>query len=413
MGFRTLELSDYVDSTITLRPDISAVLPDLPAGEKMSKRRIEKSADRTQAWLRYTLSQEGAQTSPTFASIPPLEAEEQQLYLSDLSNDYLSSLSGLCIYDSATALVLQSQVSQLPALCISDPPNPQALLQAISLGVDLITVPFVTAASEQGFAFIFTFPPPATECQQKRPLGIDLFSPTHSTSVEPLAPSSFPTSNTSLNNPTKPETPCQCYTCTHHHRAYVHHLLFAREMLAWTLLQIHNFHVLSSFFSAVRESIRNGTFDSDRQAFEDHYAEEFGIEHDTSILAVAEANGNADIDGLGPPGTTKEGTKEVKDRGPRLRGYQTKSLGKGIDKKREKVWGRFNQKADQKLDQKKDISKSPSQGTSTSDPGVENDQAGKIDEARDLTSRSEELELTASDFEMLGLAEREEDIKKS
>ena len=113
--------------------------PDLPSGEKMSKRRIEKSADRTQAWLKYTVSQDRLPATSMFASIPPLELEQQQLYISDLSSDHLGCLGGLCIYEPPTALIIPQQLSKLPIVCISNPTSPHSLLQAISLGIDLIT----------------------------------------------------------------------------------------------------------------------------------------------------------------------------------------------------------------------------------------------------------------------------------
>ena len=37
---------------------------------------------------------------------------------------------------------------------------------------------------------------------------------------------------------------CTCYTCQHFSRAYIRHLLQNKEMLAATLLSIHNIHTL-------------------------------------------------------------------------------------------------------------------------------------------------------------------------
>ena len=33
---------------------------------------------------------------------------------------------------------------------------------------------------------------------------------------------------------------CSCHACQNHHRAYIHHLLVAHEMLADVLLHVHN-----------------------------------------------------------------------------------------------------------------------------------------------------------------------------
>ncbi len=54
---------------------------------------------------------------------------------------------------------------------------------------------------------------------------------------------------------------CDCYTCTNHTRAYVHHLFRAKEMLAATLATIHNERYLVRLVDRIRESIFDGTFD--------------------------------------------------------------------------------------------------------------------------------------------------------
>lgn len=48
---------------------------------------------------------------------------------------------------------------------------------------------------------------------------------------------------------------CRCYTCTHFSRAYLRHLIVAKEMLAATLLSIHNLHTLIQLTEDVRASI--------------------------------------------------------------------------------------------------------------------------------------------------------------
>lgn len=58
---------------------------------------------------------------------------------------------------------------------------------------------------------------------------------------------------------------CPCYTCQTFTRAYICHLLHAKELLAYTLLSIHNITELIRFTQAIRDAILNNTF-----------AEEFG-----------------------------------------------------------------------------------------------------------------------------------------
>ncbi|NJK29266.1 MAG: tRNA guanosine(34) transglycosylase Tgt [Acaryochloris sp. SU_5_25] len=48
---------------------------------------------------------------------------------------------------------------------------------------------------------------------------------------------------------------CPCYTCQHFTRAYVSHLLRSRELLAYTLLSIHNITELIGFTQRIRAAI--------------------------------------------------------------------------------------------------------------------------------------------------------------
>jgi queuine tRNA-ribosyltransferase len=53
---------------------------------------------------------------------------------------------------------------------------------------------------------------------------------------------------------------CDCYTCAHYTRAYLHHLFKAREMLASTLCTIHNERFIVRLVDDIRLSIEAGTF---------------------------------------------------------------------------------------------------------------------------------------------------------
>jgi queuine tRNA-ribosyltransferase len=53
---------------------------------------------------------------------------------------------------------------------------------------------------------------------------------------------------------------CPCYTCQHFTRAYVSHLLRSRELLAYTLLSIHNITELVGFTQRIRDAIAADQF---------------------------------------------------------------------------------------------------------------------------------------------------------
>ena len=56
---------------------------------------------------------------------------------------------------------------------------------------------------------------------------------------------------------------CPCYTCQNFTRAYLSHLIRAQEILAYTLLSIHNITELIRFTQKIRQSILNDTFTTD------------------------------------------------------------------------------------------------------------------------------------------------------
>jgi queuine tRNA-ribosyltransferase len=57
--------------------------------------------------------------------------------------------------------------------------------------------------------------------------------------------------------PIDPE--CSCYTCRTFSRAYLRHLIVAKEMLSATLLSIHNLHTLIQLAADLRKAIQGGT----------------------------------------------------------------------------------------------------------------------------------------------------------
>jgi queuine tRNA-ribosyltransferase accessory subunit len=274
-------------------------MADVITTQAPSAKRVEKSADRTHAWLRdasngLRASQSSSVLPAIFAAIPPVGNVQQSLYLQDLAEDYRHLLSGLAVYSSISVADLPQSLIDLPCMCLSDQGSPHALLHDISLGVDLVCIPFVGSASDHGIAFTFDFPGPDFDTDVPQPLGIDFWSSGHEISLSPLSPG------------------CDCFTCARHHRAYVSHLLQAKEMLAWTLLQVHNLSIMDRFFEACRRSIAKGTFEEDVKTFSRNYEAEM---------------------------PAKTGS------GPRIRGYQTKSIGGGEAKKNVKSWGRLDDAA--------------------------------------------------------------------
>jgi queuine tRNA-ribosyltransferase len=72
----------------------------------------------------------------------------------------------------------------------------------------------------------------------------------------------FNVTNTRFRRDFGPIDPgCDCYTCAHYTRAYLHHLFKSKEILASTLSTIHNLRFVIRLVDQIRESIRDGSFD--------------------------------------------------------------------------------------------------------------------------------------------------------
>lgn len=262
VGFRQLSTSDYVEAVQQLRPDIIIGMADMASKPPGNKRRA-KMIDRTHAWTQDALEKLYGESVPEkarskaafFAPILPVDNTQQSLYLEGLESDHLSDISGLALYQSPALEYVPESLSKLPRLLLSESETPHQVLREVSLGADLLTTPFVGVSSDAGILLEFTFPAPAPkdgnpECL---PLGVDMWSSEHTTDTSSLSEG------------------CQCYACKNSNRAYVHHLLNAKEMTAWVLIQIHNFHVMDLFFAGIRASIQRATFEADVYAFNQAY----------------------------------------------------------------------------------------------------------------------------------------------
>lgn len=302
-GFQNLTIEEYISSTKTLRPDIAIPLADIIYGATRTTQssRAVRQAERTEDWMYEWTKAFEDDTKPSdiavFAPTLPVPYPVQWEYLNRVSSDFIGSISGLAIYDVDIIPDLKDYPSllPLPRLSLDLPNSPHQILRQIALGVDVILPPFINTISDAGVALTFTFPPPSS-ANGMLPLGDDMTSPDNEAALQPLREG------------------CSCYACKKHHRAYLNHLLNAREMLAWTLLQVHNHQVLADFFADIRASLARGP-----EAFEED-CRRFAMVYEPDLPA-----------GMGQR--------------PRARGYHFKS--EASDEKINKpAWGKFGGEVD-------------------------------------------------------------------
>lgn len=296
-GFQGLSTSEYQTAVSTLKPDVAIPLADLTnSATTPNSKRATRMADRTEDWIAQWFSSPQSPDTAIFAPTLPVPYAMQWEYLTRLSSDFSPSISGLAVYsaDIIPDLSNHPELSCKPRLSLDPPATPHHILRQIALGADILLLPFLNSTSDSGVALTFQFPAPSAPTPTSTglsllPLGTDLSSPSFASSTRPLREG------------------CSCYACTAHHAAYVHHLLGAREMLGWTLLQIHNHCTVASFFAGVRRSLAAGSF----------------AEHSARFHAAYEPEM--------PAGTGER---------PRARGYHFKSEG-GEGKRNRKAWGRL------------------------------------------------------------------------
>jgi len=266
VGFSMLEVADYGHYVHKLSPDIIVSLADMPYGESAGSRRKQKMSTRTEKWTKEMVKVikgrdsggSSASRSCLFVPILPIDQEAQTLYLEMLGDelkDAIDGIDGIALYEANSALIIPDNLAPLPRLAMTGANRPQDVLRDIRLGADICTITFINAATDAGIALDFIFPAHAKPAKRLT-MGIDMWSAEHAVDLSPLTPD------------------CKCYACQKHHRAYIQHLLSAKEMLAWVLLQIHNLQIMDDFFAGIRESIQRNTFDEDVATFEERYEAE-------------------------------------------------------------------------------------------------------------------------------------------
>jgi queuine tRNA-ribosyltransferase len=69
------------------------------------------------------------------------------------------------------------------------------------------------------------------------------------------------------DDPAPIDPTCGCYACQNFTRAYVRHLIVAREILAATLLSIHNLYTMLTLIHEMRDAVLAGRFEDYRAGF--------------------------------------------------------------------------------------------------------------------------------------------------
>lgn len=296
-GNRKMPTKTYYEFSSKFKPDVllsPADIPNLSPGGRPGNNRRRNMLQRSEKWLNelvsYLEENKLIDLIDIFAPVlPGISFEHHKQYLDKINDSLGHHISGVAFWSSRCGRLSEKQAQlelkrhsaktdekngdtleldlglfssyfpKVPRLYSTGISTPQGILDFIINGMDIVVSDCVGGFTDAGVALDFTFPVPNSDADraneaaqqqpQVRPLGYNLWDPNYVTDMSELG-CLVPTRTGST------------YT-----KAYINHLLNAKEMTAWVILQSHNFTVMNNFYEGIRTSINKGMFEKDRETF--------------------------------------------------------------------------------------------------------------------------------------------------
>ncbi|RDU68786.1 tRNA guanosine(34) transglycosylase Tgt [Helicobacter cholecystus] len=251
--------SKVLDIQYALNSDIMMILDDL-VGLPANERRILQSIERTTQWAKQSLdyhalqkAQGKAQTNHIFAIVQggvseqyrtksATELRELRSEVDGVTYEYDGyAIGGLAVGESSEEMYATLDFT-LPLLPTHKPRylmgvgTPENIIEAISRGVDMFDCVMPTRNARN--ATIFTS------------FGkLSIKSSRYALDENPL------------------DSECDCYTCKHFSRAYLHHLFRCNELTYHRLATIHNLKYYLNLTQGAREAIMQNRFNEYKKEF--------------------------------------------------------------------------------------------------------------------------------------------------
>ncbi|ODQ68079.1 tRNA-guanine transglycosylase [Nadsonia fulvescens var. elongata DSM 6958] len=289
-GFRKLPIKNFIEFAQRFNPDILVCpldLPDSGSGAFPGNNRIKKLVHRSRCWLNDIIEKvDTTNDTQIFVSVlPTVNPFYQKEYFSFI-NQNLESIKGLNFHPNISVLfsddkdnvessefnlskpcgltprdpasyveavskfsnVAMDDLLELPRYVSSACTLPHHILKLVSQGYDLFNDDISVAYANAGVALDFTFPAPPFANDKERNFGISLWKKMYRIDM----------------------TSVHCHSTDvlgTHKKAYIHHLLNAKEMTSAVLLTIHNTRVMEDFFEGIRRTVDNNTFEQEMKRF--------------------------------------------------------------------------------------------------------------------------------------------------
>ena len=255
-GVGQISAHSYARSVVQLKPDLVISMADAndPKGQGNVKKRLKKSLARTIKFLECLVEKVNETQSciPIFATCVGGDDLEMRSECSRVLGSRADVDGYVVPLNQSSTIDYKSRLSSsLESLPFDKPrvvyglTNFSQILFAISQGVDLFDglIPYICTTKGIGLDLKFN----SKDC---RCIYINLNDVSFALDSTPI------------------DSSCSCFTCKNHTRAYIHHLLKSKEMLAGVLLITHNIFSSNRFMQDVGTSIENGTFRRDSSEFE-------------------------------------------------------------------------------------------------------------------------------------------------
>lgn len=228
---RSIEIQGLLDSDIQMQLDECVALPNEP-------REIERAMELSLRWAERCRVAFGNQPGKAMFGIvqggdqPALRIRSAEgLKQLDLKG---YSIGGLAVGEPQAVMLDMLRIT-LPVLPTEKPRylmgvgTPDDMLKSVAEGIDMFDCVMPTRNARNGWLFT-------------RYGDIKLKNARYKDDTAPL------------------DASCECHTCTHYTRAYLHHLHRCNEMLGARLNTLHNLHFYQQFTREAREAIEGGRY---------------------------------------------------------------------------------------------------------------------------------------------------------
>jgi queuine tRNA-ribosyltransferase subunit QTRTD1 len=243
------------------QPDFAVAMTyDMPW--QHSRKRIKKQVDATLGWLDELLKCEESLKESLFGVIQGGGNEEERIRSATQTNQrsvfgFMLSSFNMDEGEEESCKMISTVISHIDETkprMINTKGDPMSILRDVSNGIDLFCTSFLDTVTNLGCALTWNLPTLNTNDHVPERQ--------HSDQVMILL-----RGQEFISDPSPLVKGCQCFSCKHHTKAYIYHLLNTHEMLGVTLLQIHNMYHYTLFFEQIRQSIKDGYFEDYKQSF--------------------------------------------------------------------------------------------------------------------------------------------------